>query len=320
MTKQIVFLVLPSMHLMDLAGPDQVFFEAQGFGADLVIRYCSLGVEVRTTAGLPIGSVPGFQSVVLQEGDHLIVPGADVEYLHSPSFGRQSGLFAWLADAHRRGAVLSSICSGAFVLARAGLLDGRACTTHWKRTSELQQRYPRLRVVENVLFTHDAGIYTSAGIASGIDLALHLVEQIYGAAFSHKVARELVIFARRQGEDSQHSIYLSYRNHIHAGIHEVQDWLQENLDKKAKLRDLARIAHMSERTLTRSFRKETGVSVKQYVTLLRKARIAELEKNPDLSRRQVAELCGLQSERQVSRLLASTRAGRDPRAERRSQA
>lgn len=303
MTTRIVFLVLPHVHLMDLAGPDQVFLEAIGYGAELTIEYCTTSDALATSGRLPLGHLPHYSRVRFAKGDYLIVPGAELAYLETREFERQLELFRWLREARTQGAILCSVCSGSFVLARAGLLDGKQCTTHWKRTTELGKQYPRARVVENVLFTEDAGIFTSAGIASGIDLALHLVERMYGDAFAHKVARELVIYKRRAGGDAQESVFLSYRNHIHAGIHRVQDWLQEHLDKKTTLGDLAELANMSERTLTRIFRKETGLTVKQYQTLLRRERIRELVKSPDLSRRQIATLCGLESERQVSRLL-----------------
>jgi transcriptional regulator GlxA family with amidase domain len=144
---------------------------------------------------------------------------------------------------------------------------------------------------------------TSAGVASGIDLALHIVSKLTDDYFSFQVAREIVVYSRRQGNQAQQSVFLSYRNHIHSGVHKVQDWLQENLHKKSNLENLAEIACMSTRNLTRIFKQETNITVNDYITLLRKERIQKLLKNPDISKTEIAKQCGLQSERQVARLM-----------------
>ena len=126
-------------------------------------------------------------------------------------------------------------------------------------------------------------------------MALHIVEKEMGAHFTNKVAREIVVYIRRDGGQAQESIFLSYRNHLHAGIHTVQDWLVENLDRKATLPQLAEMAHMSTRNFTRIFRKETGVTIGEYLTMLRKEKIAELLKKPYLSRTHVEHQVGLKS-------------------------
>lgn len=296
------------MHLLDLAGPDQVFLEANGYGAGFEVKYCGFSGDSRTSSGLRLGRTDDFSKVVLRPGDHLLIPGAEVRYLMSDEMKRQTGLFDWVRDAHRRGVMLGSICTGAFFLGRAGLLDGRKCTTHWKRTAELQQHFPAARVQENILYTDDGGIFTSAGVTAGIDLALHLLSRLCGEVMAHKVARELVVYARRAGNDAQQSVFLSYRNHIHAGIHRVQDWLLDHPGDKTSLDELAAVACMSTRSLTRIFKTETGVTVHEYRALLRRERLQEFLKNPDLSRPQLARLCGLSSERHLSRLLAEYQA------------
>ena len=299
----IAFLVLPHVHLLDLAGPDQVFLEAIGYDAPFEIVYCSIGDEVASSALLPFGKLKHFSKMKLKPQDFLIVPGAELSYLQSKHFKNNTNLFTWLNACYAYQINICSICSGAFVLAESGLLNGKECTTHWKRTKELQQLYPKAKVVENVLFTEDGNIYASAGIASGIDMALYIVEKIMGSFFAHKVARELVIYTRRSGNQHQHSELLNYRNHIHTGIHKTQDWLHENLHKKVSLKFLAGIANMSDRNFTRVFKKETSLTVNEYITLLRKEKITQLLNNPDMSRAQIAKQCGLKSERQVSRLI-----------------
>ena len=306
MPVQFTFLVLPHVHLMDLAGPDQVLLEAIGFGADWRVEYCSFSPELVSSAGMPLGTVKHFNEISLQPGDYLLVPGADVSYMmQGAELKAQTDMFDWMREAYANGVNVCSICTGAYVLALSGILNGKECTTHWKRTQELQKYFPELQVIENVLFTEQDRLYTSAGVAAGIDMSLHIVEQMQGEYFAHKVARELVIYNRRSGRQSQHSIFLNYRNHIHSGIHAVQDWLQEHLDRKNALPELADIACMSERNFTRIFKKETGLTVNAYITLLRKEKLRKLLKNPDLTRIQLARACGLDSERQLSRLLQS---------------
>ncbi len=160
----------------------------------------------------------------------------------------------------------------------------------FKNTQKMQSLFPRAKVKENVLFTEQDGIFTSAGVASGIDLALHILEKEAGHYLTHKVARELVVYIRRGGNEAQHSVFLSYRNHLHTGVHQVQDWLNENLHKKYSIDELAEMAHMSTRNFTRIFKKETGITIGEYVALLRRGKIGELLKKPDLSRSQVARL------------------------------
>lgn len=303
MATKIVFLILPEIQLLDLAGADQVFYEAQCYGSDLKIDYCSLGSPIKTSTLLPIGKVKDFQEITFNAGDYLIIPGAETSYLLSEEFRLKNEVFEWLKMAYSQKVILCSVCTGAFVLAIAGLLDGRKCTTHWKRTAQLQTLFPKTEVIENILFIEDGDILTSAGVTSGIDLALHIVSQLEDEFFAYKVARELVIYMRRQGNHAQQSIFLQYRNHIHSGIHKVQDWLQENLHEKSSLPDLADLACMSTRNFTRVFKKETGISVNDFTTLIRKEKIKALIKKPDITRNQIARQCGLKSERQIIRLL-----------------
>lgn len=156
------------------------------------------------------------------------------------------------------------------------MLDGIKCTTHWKRTEELQADFPKAKVQQNIIFVEDNGIYTSAGANSAIDVALHILSHLKDDFFAHKIARELVVYNRRRGSDVQQSIYSSNRNHIHNGIHKVQDYLEKNLHKKNMLADLAELANMSHRNFCRIFKKETSLTVIEYVNLLRKEKINEL--------------------------------------------
>lgn len=305
MNTKFVFLLLPEIHLMDLAGPDQAIHEAIDFGADFEMEYCHLVPEITTTSGLPLGRVKHYSEVTINKGDFLIIPGSNASYLTSQEFRKHKDLLDWLTGLHRKGVNLCSICAGAFALAECGLFDNIPCTTHFKRTTQLQQLYPKAKVIENILFTDHNGIYTSAGIASGIDLTLHIIEKLKGSHFAHLVARELVVYNRRPGNSAQNSELLQFRNHIHSGIHKAQDWILDNIHIKTNLEILAEIANMSERNFTRMFKKETNVTVNDFITIIRREKSRELLKNPNLSRMEIANKIGLQSDRQLSRILNS---------------
>lgn len=303
MPTKFIFLVLPQVHLMDLAGPDQTIHEAIGFGANFEIIYCGIENESESSAGLGLKKLIHFSKINIKEGDFLFIPGCNVSYLTSAAFKKNKELLNWIRECKNKKCSIVSICVGAFVLAECGLLNGLECTTHFKRSKQLQQLYPELRVKENQLFIEEDGIYTSAGIASGIDLTLHIIEKLMGSFFAHRVAREMVIYIRRDGKSEQQSIYLQYRNHIHAGIHKAQDYIIENIQQKNPLYLLAEKACMSERNFTRTFKKETGITVIHYINSIRREIIEKLLDKKDLTYGLIARQVGLESEKQVRRIL-----------------
>ncbi len=297
-----IFVVLPEVHLLDLAGPDQVISEAIDMGANFKIEYAGIKNDINTSAGLGINRLNHFSKVKLRPGDFIILPGSRVKYILSGSFKKNTALFNWLTEAYQKKVNLVSICVGAFTLAETGLLNGLTCTTHFQLTKKLREKYPMVKVKENVLYVHENNIYTSAGIASGIDLMLHILEQLTDSYFAHKIARELVVYNRRDGIADQITVYFNYRNHMHSGIHNVQNHIIENISQKNHLGQLAGIANMSERNFTRIFKKETGLSVNEYITKVRSEKIKELKLNPGFSKKQIAFKVGLTSEKQVERL------------------
>lgn len=293
-----IFLVLPKVELLDLAGPLQALSEANATRRRYAIRVCATR-----------GKVESHQGVVLADLDPLpadahdalvIVPG--MPYAATQKIER--AVTRWLADAARAGAHVASVCTGAFVLGEAGLLDGRRCTTHWSRTGELAQRFPRARVLEDRLFVTEGNVTTSAGIASGIDMALALIEQADGPLVAAEVAREMVVYLRRDGAQEQQSVYLDYRTHLHPGVHRVQDWIVRNPDSRATLDELAAVAGMSTRSLTRTFRAATGISVHEFTTRVRLELARTLLHHPGLTMEAVARRCGFATARQLRRLLA----------------
>lgn len=304
---KIIFLVLPKVHILDLAGPVQVFQEAIECGLDVSLEYCAGSSSIATSGDLPFGSLKHFSGVQVHRGDYLLVAGADLRYLLSKELTSQRDLKTWVKEAYEAGATVGSICTGAFFLAAAGLLNGRKCTTHWKRADELLKHYPLVHLKRDVLFTEDERIITSAGVTAGIDMALYIVSKLTDERFAYKVARELVVYMRRHAHDPQQSVFMQYRNHINSGIHKVQDYVQDNLEKGTALPQLSEVACMSTRNLTRTFKRETGITINEYLGLVRKERLKELIKSTDYTRKQMARYCGLKSERQVIRLLKEIR-------------
>jgi transcriptional regulator GlxA family with amidase domain len=171
---------------------------------------------------------------------------------------------------------VASVCSGAFGLGTAGLLDGRRCTTHHELQAELARRYPRASVVPDVLYTTDERVVTSAGIASGIDLALHLIAVRDGAAAAARVARAMVVYARRNGDEPQASAMLRHRSHLSEIVHRVQDHIDAHFTETLPLAELAGTAGVSERTLTRMFTGSAGLTPLRYQHALRIERAEHL--------------------------------------------
>ena len=289
---------MPEVEILDLAGPLQALSEAKRYR----IRLCATRERIATSQGLVLADLESLPEVedrhscLSTDGTDksvcpplVIVPG--MPYVQTLKIERR--VTKWLANAARTGAHIASVCTGAFALAEAGLLDDRRCTTHWSRTSELAKRYPRARVLTDRLFVTDGNVTTSAGIASGIDMALAIIEQSEGPLVAAEVAREMVVYLRRDGAQEQRSIYLDFRTHLHPGVHRVQDWIVRNPDRQATIPLLADIAGMSPRSLTRSFRGATGITVHEFTTRVRMELAKTLVHEPSLTMEAIAQRCGL---------------------------
>jgi transcriptional regulator GlxA family with amidase domain len=184
----IAFVVPDQRTLLDLAGPVQVFEEARAQGAPITLAYVQYQAHAVSSAGLAFAAVPYFSRVALQAGDLVVVPGLADGALPSAADDKYPEFYAWLRALPERGVGLCSVCTGAFLLGAAGLLNGRACTTHWQQVGALQHTFPKSRVLADRLFVHERGVYTSVGIAAGIDLALALVEERFGPGTQHGYA------------------------------------------------------------------------------------------------------------------------------------
>jgi transcriptional regulator GlxA family with amidase domain len=296
---RVIFFISKDVHILDLAGALQAFYEASYYGHPYDIIYVSDSRGQNCSAGLRLAGMKKFSTVKVLASDILVIPGYDLRQLSTPEGTVFRG---WLRKADAVKATICTICTGAFTLARAGLLDQRECTTHWKYTERLQREYPALRVLSNRLFVKSDHIYSSAGVITGLDMALFLLEERHGPEFTYRLARELMVYIRRDGDESQESIYLQYRKHIRDDIHAVQDWIVRNLHKKIRVEELAALVHTSPRNMTRLFKATTGITIGQYLEKLR------LEKAIHLLHRQVkigsiTRQCGLQSDNQLRQII-----------------
>ena len=299
-TRRVIFVLLPDVNLLDLGGPAQVFDVARRFGAPYQLLFCAATPQMLSSQGLPLGPLAPLPAP--RPDDLIVIPGPRLE---EPVPGRpwiDPATVAWLRSAHAAGAHLASVCTGMAALGEAGLLDGRRCTTHWAAVEEMRRRYPQALVQDAVLYTHDGSITTSAGIASGIDMALSIIERAQGPLFTAQVARYMVVYLRRDGIQSQTSVYLEYRTHIHPGVHRVQDQLSQHVGDKAPLGELASLANMSPRGLTRAFRQHTGLTPLGYQHELRLSLAAQLMADPHLTLEAIAGRCGFDDPRHFRRL------------------
>jgi transcriptional regulator GlxA family with amidase domain len=266
----VVFVLAPEVHLLDLAGPAQVFSsEALPVTYDLV--FVAERAEVVTAQGLPVRAEVDWPA--LDVDDLVVVPG-----WRAPTLTAVLGqaVLARLRAHHEAGGQVVSVCAGADALGRAGLLDGRRCTTHHDLQEELATRHPRATVVRDVLYVVDGQVATSAGIASGIDLALHLVAVRHGPAVAARVARGMVVYARRNGDEHQTSAMLRHRSHVDETVHRVQDLIDAHFMAPLPLTTLAAEVGASPRTVTRQFDRATGLTPLRYQQLLRVERAEHL--------------------------------------------
>jgi len=302
-TKKVIFVISPKVNILDLAGPIEVFYTAIEYGANYNLVFSALTNEVISSAGLSINNLELFNKVEVNNGDLIIIPGIDQPFLNKDALiALGEKFYEHLNYLHSRGAVICSICTGAFILAHAGLIDDKECTTHWKYTQKLRDMFPSLKVKSNCLFVKNENIYTSAGVTSGIDLTLSIIDEDHGPVFATKVARILVVFIRRNGHYRQLSVYLDYRSHLNPGIHKVQSYVVNHPYQQNSIDALSEIASMSPRNLTRLFKKETGITIKDYSNKVRIELGQHLLNNPNMTIEAIASECGFSDPRQFRRL------------------
>ncbi|CAI8931569.1 AraC family transcriptional regulator, transcriptional activator FtrA [Pseudomonas sp. IT-196MI5] len=242
---------------------------------------------MRAMGGIQVLADGGME--MLADARTIVIPGWRDRKAAVPA-----QLIAALRQAHARGARLLSICSGVFVLAATGLLDGRGATTHWRYTSELAERFPDILVDPGVLYVDSGQLITSAGSAAGIDACLHLVARDFGTQVANSVARRLVMSPQRSGGQAQF-IPTPVSPTPRSDLSRVMQWARERLHQPLEVRDLASEAAMSERTFLRRFTEASGQSPKTWLQHERLGRARELLESSDQNTEQIAERCGYRS-------------------------
>ena len=304
-----LFILLPpGVLLLDVAGPAEAFYFANRYQQQRQFELHFVAAEpvVHSAIGLPLQAEP--LPVLLPADAILLIPGAsgmEPQWQHAA----MSPLLAWLAAVGPGCQQLVTICAGALIAAKAGLLAGCSCTTHHAHSRQLAELSPSARVLENRLFVQDGRVWSSAGITSGIDLALSLIERLTSAQCAAQVARNMVVFVRRNGGDSQFSPWLAWRNHLHPAVHRVQDALSGEPGRSWSLQQLAAIACVTPRHLTRIFREQTGITLTQYLSELRLALACSLLAQSSLSLDRIAEQVGLGDGHQLRRVWRRYRSG-----------
>lgn len=283
--------VTPGLPMFELAIPCEVFEPSrEDFPVPWWYELQLCGVQdgpVRTAEQLLFDGPFGLDE--LSQADTVIVP-ACADRQAEP----RAALLQALRTAYDRGARIASICTGAFTLAAAGLLDGRTAATHWMHAAELARRWPAVRVEPNVLYIDDGQILTSAGAAAGLDLCLHIVRQDHGTRVANTLARRLVIPPHREGGQAQY-IEQPLPADGSPGLGASLDWAREHLGLPLTVDDLARQAVMSPRTYARRFREATGTTPLQWLCRERVRRAQDLLENTDDTIDRIADLCGLGS-------------------------
>lgn len=290
--RRVLFVAFPEVELLDITGPASVFTTASRLvGA----KRPGYRVEVAALRKGPVETPGGvlLQATVALERvrgpvDTLMVPGGMVTMLPDT----EPKLLSHVRELARRSRRVASVCTGSFLLARAGLLDGKRATTHWLACEQLQQQHPRCDVQPDSIYLRDGRIWTSAGVTSGIDLALAMVEEDLGAKVARQVARLLVVYFRRPGGQSQFSVQMASQWASRAPVRDVQEWLPEHLQEDLSVEALAKRAAMSPRNFARAFRAEVGVTPARYVERLRVEAARALLETTERTAKEVATEVG----------------------------
>lgn len=300
-THQVVCVLYPGMMSLDVSGPMQVFSTANDerarHGLPAFYRLCFAGQApgaIPTSAGLQLHADTALPDVELDTATTVLVPGGD----GADAAAANTALRTWLQQAAAQAQRLGSVCSGALVLAHAGLLDGVHATTHWLRMAQLRQCSPASQIDSDCLHTYDPAHpvqsrrFTSAGVTAGIDLALALVEADLGRPLALAVARHLVMFMRRPGGQAQFSPLLSAETQHAPRLAKLLEWIPSHIAQDLNVEQLATQACLPPRTLARAFQRELGTTPARYVERVRLEAATALLSQRQASVATVARLCG----------------------------
>lgn len=302
--RTIAIVAYPGVEVLDITGPMEVFSFAnlgliqQGLCAENVYH-----IKLLATEPGPVTTMSGMQIVAEQAYldcdetlDTLLIPGGDVD----EELGNRP-LLDWIVTTSAKVNRLASVCTGAFLLAEAGLLNGCQATTHWHYCQQLAKNYPEVTVKPDRIFIQDGKIFTSGGITSGIDLALAILEEDWGRDLAVHVARFLVVFLKRPGGQSQFSAYLHNQASHRKDLRELQSWILENLDCDLRVEFLAERMAMSARHFARLFQEETGITPAKFVEIARIDHARHLLETSGQSIEWIAEKSGFNNPERMRR-------------------
>lgn len=301
--RRVVIVAAPGAEILDVVGPFQVFTTAAALAARhsapsapsapiyrVEIVTCSRGISFTTNCGLQMSAHRSFRHARSEIDTLLVAGGSAIEHDRT-----SAQTVRWIRRAAAGARRVGSVCTGALLLARAGLLDGRRVTTHWNWCEHLARRYPRVLVDPNPIFVRDGSTYTSAGVTAGMDLALALIEEDHGSRLALQVARQLVLYLRRPGGQSQFSAALSLQLSERQPLRELHGWVLENLDRDLSVQALAERVAMSPRNFARVFGREMHVTPGKFVERLRVEMARRRLEETRRSLKKVAAECGFRS-------------------------
>ncbi|AZB25905.1 helix-turn-helix domain-containing protein [Chryseobacterium bernardetii] len=303
--KNIALLVLPQVQLLDVAGPCDVFTAANLFlpddksGIKYQVHLISGTSDniIYSGSGIPLSCSHTIYDIDFPI-DTLLVAGTDLRTLNDIN----PDLYPYLQNITGRVRRMGSVCVGAFVLAKAGLLKGKQVTTHWKYADMLQQIYPDLNVNVNPFFIQDQGIYTSGGVSSGIDLALALLEEDYGKAIASEVAKHLVLHLKRPGVQTQFGNAVSDYEMLSPLTKIIRNLLKDKLGQSISIEYMAEAVHMSTRNFSRVFLKESGMTPGRFLEKMRLDQAKNMLEYTGMSIDMIAEKCGFRTAISLRRL------------------
>lgn len=296
--RHLAFLAVPNFTLLDIAGPYEVFAQAneklqvQKGRACIKYELHTLSTKresvVKSASGLIIECDSYFDSLSY-DIDTLFIPGIP----NSRHETLNRNVLKWINQQSKVVRRLCSVCTGTFFLAAAGVLGGKKATTHWEKCDILAHNYPDITVDGNSIFVKDENIYTSAGISSGMDLALALVEEDLGRAFALDVAKQMVLYLKRSGNQSQYSSVLTHQSSEHRPIQNIESWILDHLDERLTVEILAERASMSPRNFARVFAREVHITPAKYIEKVRVEAACRLLVDTQLSIKEIATKSGL---------------------------
>lgn len=292
LSRRILFVAVPPLEEIDLFGPVSCFLGASRIAGKMGPAY-----QVEIVAGAEASTIEGHSGLVLLAEKSYSEVSGPIDTLVVAS-GREAhlphdkNLLAWIAQTAARSRRVVSICTGAYLLAEAGLLDQRRASTHWQWTEHLARSFPAVQVQPDAIWTRDGKLFTSAGVTTGIDLALALIEEDLGSDIALQVARGMVVFLRRPGGQAQFSVALDKHQPASPSLRDLQLWIAEHLDSELSIERLANHMAMSPRNFARVFKEEIGETPARYVQRVRVEQARRMLEQDVCSLERIAAACG----------------------------